>query len=50
MSFSRAFWLVSLVGLAAVTPIGAQESYPSRPITIVAPFPRAASPISPRGR
>jgi tripartite-type tricarboxylate transporter receptor subunit TctC len=39
MKLCRAFWLVSLAGLAAVATVGAQSPYPSRPITIVAPFP-----------
>jgi len=39
MNRSRAFWLVVIAGLAAVAPVLAQEPYPSRPITIVAPFP-----------
>ena len=39
MTPTRAFWLVVLGGLAAVAPLGAQEPYPSRPITVVAPFP-----------
>ena len=39
MRLSRAFWLVLFAGLAAAAPVSAQEPYPSRPITIVAPFP-----------
>src|SRR5215470_11549325 len=39
MNCSRALWLVCIAGLAAVAPVLAQEPYPSRPITIVAPFP-----------
>src|SRR5688500_1303236 len=31
--------LVALVVLAAVLPVAAQETYPSRPVTIVVPFP-----------
>ena len=35
---------------ALVTGASAQEPFPSRPITLVAPFPPAASPISPHAR
>src|SRR5688572_8480590 len=31
--------LVALVVLAAVLPVAAQETYPSRPVTLVVPFP-----------
>ena len=39
MRLPRAGWLVSLVGLVAATAAWAQEPYPTRPITLVAPFP-----------
>src|SRR5499426_2706490 len=39
MNCSRALWLVCIAGLAAVAPVLAQEPYPSRPITMVVPFP-----------
>ena len=39
MRLARACSLVSFAGLAAVAVAWAQEPYPSRPITIVAPFP-----------
>ena len=39
MRLPRAGWLVSLVCLVAATAAWAQEPYPTRPITLVAPFP-----------
>jgi len=39
MRLPRAGWLVSLVCLVAATAAWAQEPYPARPITLVAPFP-----------